>query len=74
MVINAQHVVSLGAPKTGLLTSLSTMDKETRPNLAVADIGISPVAWKKFGARRRLGVDFGDVWLAPLEVSDGTQP
>lgn len=71
--MNAQHVVSLGAPKTGLLTSLVGMDEETRPNLAVADIGIYPVAWKKFGTRRRLGVDFGGVWLAPLEVADGTQ-
>jgi len=72
LVINAQHVVSLGAPKTGLLTSLFDMDEESRPNLAVADIGISPVAWKKFGTRRRHGVDFGGVWLAPLEVSHGT--
>lgn len=72
--MNAQHVVSLGAPKTGLLTRLLNMNEEFRPNLAVADIGIYPVAWKKFGTRRRLGVDFGDVWLAPLEVSEGTQP
>lgn len=71
--MDVEHIISLGAPKAGLLASLSGMDEEARPNLAVADIGISPVAWKKFGTRRRRGIDFGNVWLANLEVQDGTQ-
>ena len=41
-----------------------------RPNLAIADIGIGPVAWKKFGTRRRHGIDFRGAWVAGLEVRD----
>lgn len=69
--MNAQHVISLGAPKIGLLAYLSDIEEEARPNLAVVDIGISSVAWKKFGTRRRHGVEFGGVWLASLEVQEG---
>jgi len=68
--MNAQHVFSLGAPKIGLLTSLAEIEPRMRPNLAVADIGISPVAWKKFGTRRRNGIEFGGSWVAGLDFQD----
>ena len=75
LVIRSRHVISLGAPKTGLLTYLTEMESSKRRdfNLAIADIGIGPVAWRKFGTRRRNGVDFGGVWVSSLEFRDGVQ-
>ena len=71
LVITSQHVLSLGAPKIGLLSALSDMQSSQRPNLAVADIGIGPVAWQKFGTRRKHGVDFAGSWVAELEFREG---
>lgn len=34
--------------------------------LSVADVGISQVVWRKYGTRRRHGVDFGNRWVVPL--------
>jgi enhancer of mRNA-decapping protein 3 len=35
--------------------------------ITVADIGISHVVWRKYGTRRRHGVDFGNRWVVNLK-------
>ena len=65
--LHAAHILSLGAPKTGLLTALERVEGVDSLGLYVADIGISPTAWKKFGTRRRYGVDFGGEWVVAVQ-------
>lgn len=63
--VNSKLVTCLGAPKLGLMNSL--LSGEGHPwQLTVADIGISQVVWRKYGTRRRHGVDFGNRWVVPL--------
>ncbi len=69
--MHASRVLSLGAPKTGLLTALATIPDVTS-DLYVADIGIGPAAWRKFGNRRRHGVEFRGEWVAELRYHDGS--
>ena len=68
--LHAANVLSLGAPKMGLLTALARVEGVGGLGLYVADIGISPTAWKKFGTRRRHGVEFGGEWVVAV-VYDG---
>ena len=65
--LHAAHILSLGAPKTGLLIALERVEGVDSLGLYVADIGISPAAWKKFGTRRRYGLEFGGEWVATAE-------
>ncbi|EFR04679.1 YjeF-N domain-containing protein [Nannizzia gypsea CBS 118893] len=65
LAVSSQFVICLGAPKTGLVTALSSRGGESW-QIAVADVGISPVAWRKYGTRRRHGVEFGSAWVVPL--------
>ncbi len=37
----------------------------------MVDVGISNVAWKRYGTRRRHGVDFGRRWLVELSFMGG---
>ena len=69
--LHATHVLSLGAPKMGLLTSLGRVECVASLGLYVADIGISPTAWKKFGTRRRHGVEFGGEWVVAVVYDNG---
>lgn len=65
LCVKATSVVCLGAPKTGFLHAL--LSGEDLPlHLAVADIGIPQLVWRKYGTRRRHGVDFGNRWVVPL--------
>ena len=73
LVLHAGYVLSLGAPKTGLLSAVSNFEEPAKISLLVADIGISNSAWKKFGTKRRYGVDFGEDWVATLQYQDGTE-
>ncbi|KAJ6144937.1 NAD(P)H-hydrate epimerase [Penicillium chermesinum] len=34
--------------------------------VTVADIGIPQIVWRKYGTRRRHGIDFGNRWVVPL--------
>lgn len=68
--LHAANVLSLGAPKMGLLSALARVEGVGGLGLYVADIGISPNVWKKFGTRRRHGVEFGGEWVVAL-VFDG---
>ena len=69
--LHAANVLSLGAPKMGLLTSLARVEGVASLGLYVADIGISPNAWKKFGTRRRHGVEFGGEWVVAVVYDNG---
>lgn len=66
LCVRASRIISLGAPKTGLLTALSTIPEVTAAMLLVADLGIGPAAWKKFGNKKRYGVEFAGKWMAEL--------
>ena len=71
LVVSASFVLCLGAPKTGLLAAMEFLKPGADPSLFVADIGIASVAWKKFGTRRKAGVEFGGEWIAAMKWSDG---
>lgn len=65
LVIQADFILSLGAPKVGLVTALLKSDKKWK--LFLADIGICNSTWKKFGISRRMeGVEFGGEWVVGL--------
>ncbi|KAJ9193023.1 hypothetical protein DTO021D3_4975 [Paecilomyces variotii] len=63
--VSSKSVVCLAAPKTGILNALLAGEGQSW-NITVADIGISQVVWRKYGTRRRHGVDFGNRWVVPL--------
>lgn len=63
--VNPRSVVCLGAPKIGVINALLS-GEGTCWQLVVADIGIPQVVWRKYGTRRRHGVDFGNRWVVPL--------
>ncbi|PWY66067.1 peptidyl-prolyl cis-trans isomerase [Aspergillus heteromorphus CBS 117.55] len=65
LCVNAKSVVCLGAPKTGILNALLS-GEGLHWNLTVADIGIPQIVWRKYGSRRRHGIDFGNRWVVPL--------
>ncbi|KAK2839321.1 hypothetical protein FQN49_006253 [Arthroderma sp. PD_2] len=65
LAVSSQFVICLGAPKTGLVNALPSREGESW-QIAVADVGISPAAWRKYGTRRRHGVEFGSAWVVPL--------
>lgn len=71
LIMHAAFVVCLAAPKSGLLAALGTGEGRSQDwRLSVVDIGISNVAWKKYGTRRRHGVDFGSDWVVDLKYVD----
>ncbi|OJJ51067.1 hypothetical protein ASPZODRAFT_148429 [Penicilliopsis zonata CBS 506.65] len=65
LCIAAKSVVCLGAPKTGVINAL-VAGEGLSWKITVADIGIPQVVWRKYGTRRRHGVDFGNRWVVPL--------
>ncbi len=71
LVLTASFIISLGAPKTGLLIAMESLKTGVDPSLFVADIGIASVAWKKFGIRRKAGVEFGGEWIAAVSFVEG---
>ncbi|EEQ89935.1 YjeF_N domain-containing protein [Blastomyces dermatitidis ER-3] len=69
--VNSKFIVCLAAPKTGLIHALGS-GEGLAWNITVADIGISQVVWRKYGSRRRYGVDFGNQWVVPLRFQPPT--
>ncbi|KAF3930562.1 hypothetical protein ABW19_dt0203300 [Dactylella cylindrospora] len=63
--VKAKFVVCMGAPKTGVRAALQTVGSGW--NLHVVDIGIPNTAWRKYGSRRRHGVEFGAEWVSAIE-------
>ena len=64
----ADHILSLGAPKIGMLNYCGIRDEHGV--VMVADIGIPNAAWKRFGSSNRRGIDFGGQCIARLEYHD----
>lgn len=64
LCLNSKSLVCLGAPKTGVMNAL--LSGGVSWNISVADIGIPQIVWRKYGTRRRHGVDFGNRWVVPL--------
>lgn len=78
LVVLAKHVLSLGAPKTGLLMVIPLLKKQVNGldfglDLMVADIGLGEKAWTRFGTRKRRGPDFGGDWVAQLVYEEDGQ-
>ncbi|KIV93473.1 YjeF family domain-containing protein [Exophiala mesophila] len=69
LVMASRYILSLGAPKTGLLAAMAMDGVESTWQVWVLDIGISTAAWQKHGSRRKHGVDFGVDWVVPLKLS-----
>jgi enhancer of mRNA-decapping protein 3 len=67
--MRAKWVVCMGAPKRGLLNATVT-GIGAGWNLSVADIGISGMAWRKYGTRRH-GVEFCADWVVQLNFHSG---
>ncbi|KAI4170632.1 MAG: hypothetical protein LQ343_004864 [Gyalolechia ehrenbergii] len=79
LLIHPTHVLALSAPKTGLLAAIAQTEQEQEQQqqrrswkLFVADVGISNSVWKKFGTRRRYGVEFGGEWVAEFRFAAGS--
>lgn len=70
--LRAKFVVAMGAPKTGVLNACIT-GAGSGWQLFVADIGISNIVWKKYGTRRRYGVEFGSEWVVGLRYDAGVE-
>ena len=66
LVIHADSVLFLGAPKTGLLAALGNIETAEHGKLYVADIGISNTVWRKFAIRSRHGIDYEGEWITGL--------
>ncbi|KAJ5677738.1 NAD(P)H-hydrate epimerase [Penicillium maclennaniae] len=67
LCINTSSVVCLGAPKTGILSALLAGEGHSW-KVTVADIGIPQIVWRKYGTRRRHGIDFGNRWVVSLRL------
>ncbi|EXJ78642.1 hypothetical protein A1O1_09043 [Capronia coronata CBS 617.96] len=72
LVMASKHVLSLGAPKTGLLHAMAMEGFEPAWQVWVADIGISAAAWQKHGSRRHHGMDFGSEWVVSVKFVLGS--
>ena len=72
VTIYADQVLSLGAPKTGLLKALSVVDMADRPKLYLADIGLGNMAWKRSVARGKMNAEFGSEWVVSLCYWEGS--
>ena len=68
LVIEAHHVLSLGAPKIGLLLGKESVTSfQNHHGWLVADIGLGETVWRKSGLRGEGGVDFGGEWVTKLD-------
>ncbi|KAI0435735.1 YjeF-related protein N-terminus-domain-containing protein [Xylaria telfairii] len=76
LYIQPRYVVALGAPKSGLLKALESVDEAgdiitaDEWKIYLADIGLGPLAWRK-AARIRRGIDFDDSWVLQLRYWPG---
>lgn len=71
LVIHADFILSLGAPKVGLLAALGRSPAFEKWGLFLTDIGINNTVWKKFGNKRTNGVEFGSEWVMNLRYKLG---
>lgn len=71
----AEYIVSMGAPKKGLLEAMSLglgyagndgQNKGQEWQLYVADIGFGAAVWKKAGTKVRKGIEFDGSWVLQM--------
>ncbi|KAH8169710.1 FDF domain-containing protein [Sarocladium implicatum] len=78
LFVKPRYVVSIGAPKRGLLDAVTPEDEEDGTGgggaaqddewrLFVADLGLGAAVWRKAGTKIRRGVDFNGKWVLPME-------
>ncbi|KAI1338177.1 YjeF-related protein N-terminus-domain-containing protein [Xylariaceae sp. FL0016] len=73
LYIHPRYVVSLGAPKQGLLRAIETRQNQEDMSLGdhwklyLADIGLGTAAWRKAATKIRRGIDFDDQWVLELQ-------
>ncbi|KAI5860611.1 YjeF-related protein N-terminus-domain-containing protein [Durotheca rogersii] len=73
LYVHPRFVVALGAPKQGLLKALqmgeeqgdTLMSEEWK--LFLADVGLSPLVWRKAATKIRRGIEFEDRWVLELQ-------
>ena len=68
LVVKAHHVLSLGAPKVGLVLGKTSVTgfHQNHHSWLVADIGLGDTVWSKSGLHGGHGVDFGSEWVTTL--------
>lgn len=85
LYIRPRYVVSVGAPKKGLLEALSTGDVDDNAtvtghvsddsvldwSLFLVDIGLGAAVWKRAGTKIRRGIDFGNKWALQVKYRSG---
>ncbi|KAG8165678.1 hypothetical protein KVR01_004230 [Diaporthe batatas] len=81
LYIRPRYVVSVGAPKKGLLEAISYGDADDSEtvtghvtddsvldwSLFLVDIGLGPAVWKRAGTKIRRGIDFGNKWALQIK-------
>jgi enhancer of mRNA-decapping protein 3 len=78
LYIHPAFVVAMGAPKKGLLQTMTMgegagLSDDAAWRLFVADIGIANQAWKKAGTRMRRGVEFEKAWTVEMKFQKGLE-
>ncbi|KAI1134868.1 YjeF N-terminal domain-like protein [Hypoxylon sp. FL0543] len=78
LYVHPRYVVALGAPKLGLLKALEMGDEHgdtvmvEQWKLFLADIGLSPVIWRKVATKIRRGIEFDNNWVLELRYQPQT--
>lgn len=81
LYIRPRYVVSVGAPKKGLLEAVSMGDVDDNAtvtghvsddsvldwSLFLVDIGLGAAVWKRAGTKIRRGIDFGNKWALQMK-------
>ncbi|PHH60439.1 hypothetical protein CDD81_1651 [Ophiocordyceps australis] len=79
LYVKPRYVVSIGAPKRGLLEAVtpprfddepgggSNAAQEDEWRLFIADMGLGSAVWRKAGTKVRRGIDFDGKWVLEME-------
>lgn len=78
LFVKPRYVVSIGAPKRGLLEAVTPpRDDEPEPlgytaheddwRLFLADMGLGSAVWRKAGTKIRRGIDFDGSWVLEMQ-------
>lgn len=77
LFVKPRYVVSIGAPKRGLLEVITPPPEDSIPSslavheddwrLFIADMGLGSAVWKKAGTKIRRGIDFDGNWVLEME-------
>lgn len=85
LFVKPRYVVSIGAPKRGLLEAVTPPDDDGIPQpealgyaaahedgwrLFIVDMGLGSAVWRKAGTKMRRGIDFDGHWVLEMEYRD----